>query len=170
MEKRQGSSRPVTGVRDEVLLAIHPRHAEAILAGRKTIEIRRRFPLSVAGDTVFMYVTAPVRSIVGGFRVAEVWTVQANAAWEAVGGQLCLPREDLERYSAGSVTLTPIRVSDPFRLPRPLELAQVKRILGQFHPPQSFGYIRDPELVELLRTARKGGLVHEADRPISTVH
>lgn len=152
MVRRQPLSRLGAKV-NSMLLAIHPHHAEAILTGRKTVEIRRRFPLAAAGGTVFMYVTAPVSAIVGGFKAEAVWTMPSQSAWDCLGGELCINREALERYSQGAATLTPIRVSQPFRLARPLGLERVKAVVQHFHPPQSFGYVRDQSLAEMLVAA-----------------
>lgn len=158
MLKRQRLS--LSDVRVEaVLLAIHPKHAEAILSGRKTVEIRRRFPLSAQGETVFMYATAPVSAIVGGFRAQAVWTIGADAAWASIGKELGILQADLEKYSVGTESLTPIRVESPFRLARPIGLAQIRNVIGRFYPPRSFGYVRDDSLAGLLTAAALVGPV-----------
>jgi predicted transcriptional regulator len=47
------------------VLSIRPTYVERILDGRKTIELRRRFPTSAAcGSSVLVYSTSPVQSLV----------------------------------------------------------------------------------------------------------
>jgi hypothetical protein len=49
-----------------VLFSIRPFYANKILAGQKTVELRRRFPeVGMPGSTAMIYCTNPVRAIVG---------------------------------------------------------------------------------------------------------
>ena len=51
----------------QVLLAIHPKHARAILSGKKRIEFRRVGWKNPEVHGVFLYATAPVSKIVGHY-------------------------------------------------------------------------------------------------------
>ena len=50
------------------LLSIRPEYAEAIFAGRKTVEFRRA-PLADDVSVVVVYVTQPVGRVIGWFTV-----------------------------------------------------------------------------------------------------
>ena len=73
-----------------VLISIHPRHVEAILAGEKTIEFRRRWTAREVGHLV-IYATVPVKRIVALVPIDETFhgspTVHWNLAQQhCVGG------------------------------------------------------------------------------------
>jgi len=48
---------------NEVILAIKPKYARTILDGTKTVELRKRFPQGI--ERIFLYATAPEKSIIG---------------------------------------------------------------------------------------------------------
>lgn len=54
-----------------IVMSIHPKHAEAILNGTKTVEFRKTRPRKPFG-MVIVYATAPVKRIVGQFEVSEI--------------------------------------------------------------------------------------------------
>lgn len=58
-------------VQRAVVISIHPEFSEAILSGTKQVELRKHpFPKDVS--EVVMYVTSPVRYIVGKFAVEKI--------------------------------------------------------------------------------------------------
>ena len=62
-----------------LLLLIHSRFAERILAGSKTVELRRVRPGIEPGDRVLLYASSPVRGLTGSSGAARKWgTTQLN--------------------------------------------------------------------------------------------
>ena len=48
-----------------VLISVRPLYAKEIVEGRKTVELRRKFPgTEAAGGTVVIYSSSPVRAVV----------------------------------------------------------------------------------------------------------
>lgn len=121
------------------LLAIHPRHAEAILTGRKLVEFRKR---RLADDvaTVVMYATTPVKAIVGEFTVGQPVIDVPDRVWAAVGGVGGIDRRAFDDYYAGCPTATAIRVTRPQRYDRPVALRAVEPVPAV---PQSFSYLSE---------------------------
>ena len=76
-----------------LVIAIHPRFADAILEGRKTFELRRRFPAVAPGTLIYLYATAPTSGIVGGFTSAGQKAGSPEAAWREKGKGLALSRK-----------------------------------------------------------------------------
>jgi predicted transcriptional regulator len=55
-----------------IIISIRPEHARNIMAGRKTVELRRRFPASVLhGTTMLIYSSTPERALVGAVRIGR---------------------------------------------------------------------------------------------------
>lgn len=55
-----------------LLLSLRPRFAGSILAGTKTIEIRRRSHKAAGGTPIIRYVSSPVMAVVGTARLVAV--------------------------------------------------------------------------------------------------
>lgn len=67
-----------------MLLSVHPRFATAILAGTKTVEVRRQRVAAPSGIPVLLYATAPTMAIVGMARIASVQVASpARFGWPA---------------------------------------------------------------------------------------
>ena len=90
----------------DVVISIKPNFAQAIYAGQKTIEFRRRFPDSMSSRKAWIYETAPVSQITGFVTIAFVETVAVEGALDAAlkcGG---LTSDKFWAYFAGSETAT----------------------------------------------------------------
>ena len=132
---------------DPLVLAIHPRHAQAILAGDKQFEIRRRFPQVPAGTVVYMYATAPICAIVGGFVVETRHSGAPEQLWSTVGEKACISHAEFSAYVQGNATATAVKVRSSFRLRRDVERDELAGISGgSVSPPQSVQYIRSAPL------------------------
>ena len=125
-----------------VLLSIHPRYADAILAGRKRVEFRRR-PLADRITHIVIYATSPVQQVIGSFEVEPVEATSPDGAWGSyheVGG---IEREAFDDYYEGAIEAHVIRIGRAHALDRPLTLAEIDPNL---RAPQSFTYLRERHL------------------------
>ena len=61
-------------------MAIQPGYAEAILAGVKTVEFRKRL-LAPDIETVLVYETSPTKAIVGSFAVKCMEVASPEVIW-----------------------------------------------------------------------------------------
>ena len=60
----------------DILLSIHPKWAELILSGEKTIEVRKTVPKELCeGERIFLYETAPVKKITGYVRFVGAYRI-----------------------------------------------------------------------------------------------
>lgn len=124
----------------DVVLSIRPQHAEKILAGDKTVELRRRFIGEVgAGSLALIYTTSPVRALTGSAEIQEVQKLPIRDLWQRHRVAACLPRSDFDAYFEGLDLGYAILLSRPKQLARPVALAELRERFG-FAPPQSFQY------------------------------
>lgn len=128
------------------LMAIQPPFAQAILAGTKRVEFRKR---GLAPDirTVLIYETAPTQMVVGQFTVGTCVTAQPEELWarfRRVGG---ITAEDFAAYYGDSATGVGLTVSTAARFPRPVGLSEFVPVPAV---PQSFAYL-DVEVLEQIR-------------------
>lgn len=134
------------------LLSIHPRYAEAILAGDKQVEFRKT-PLRDGVDEVLLYATSPVQRIVGGFRVAGVDCAVPATLWDryrAVGG---VGRAAFLEYYAGKDHGYAIRIASRHALDQPLPLDAV---VSHGRPPQNLMYVERQQQPEPLNDTSEG--------------
>lgn len=130
-----------------VLLSIKPPFATAILRGKKRFEFRRTLfsrPVTIA----LMYVTAPVRKVVGEFNVISIINEPLPTLWHRTRKYAGIDEDLFYKYFDGlhrgyAIAIGQVRMyGSPF--------CPVER-LG-LRPPQSFVYIDWPRGTNLGRT------------------
>ena len=127
----------------DLLLAIHPEHAASILSGRKTFEVRARFPSLPPGTRVYLYATSPVSAVVGGFEAGMVVEATAESIWGQLSDQLGITKEGFEKYARGRKSLKAIEVLNPFRLRRSLPRSELVARQVPYAPPQGFRFLHN---------------------------
>ncbi|WP_349369955.1 ASCH domain-containing protein [Salinarimonas sp.] len=124
----------------DVLFSIHPIYADAILSGRKHVEVRRRYPLrETVGGTMFIYATKPIGAIIGTARIAGVEILGVDRLLERYGDAILIDKSALVNYLSPSQTAFAIRLEQPCRMPVPIEREQL--LLRGITPPQAFMYL-----------------------------
>lgn len=134
-----------------LLLSVKPRFARAILEGRKTIEVRRKFPDLPPGTVVVLYSTSPERAVVGTVRLKQTFRVAPNDVWESYANNIDIDKNALSEYLEGVVESTLLEVEAPEIWEQPVRLRALREMLG-IEPPQSFRYLA-PEQVDLMRSS-----------------
>jgi predicted transcriptional regulator len=66
----------------DAIISIHPDYADAILAGTKTIELRRRLPELPPGMRLWIYATRPTGAVVGFVTIEEVARAHPATIWK----------------------------------------------------------------------------------------
>ncbi|HWV48106.1 MAG TPA: ASCH domain-containing protein [Microbacterium sp.] len=134
-----------------LLISVKPRYARAILEGRKTVEVRRRFPEVPPGTTVVLYSSSPERAVLGTVRLKQTITVPSDRVWEMHSSAIDIAEDALGEYLEGAEDSTLLEVEDPQTWARPVSLTSLRALLG-LEPPQSFRYL-DADQVALIATS-----------------
>lgn len=135
--------------RRDVVFSIKPQFAEPILDGRKTVELRRRFPIDVPNGTrALIYTSSPTRALTGFADIQGVVKQSPDALWESFADDACISRDDFDSYFSGSDFGFAIKLAKARPLRRPVELSEL-RDRFRFEPPQSFLYAK-PQLRQAL--------------------
>jgi predicted transcriptional regulator len=129
-----------------ILLSIHPQHAHRIFSGDKTIELRRVRPRVSPGDKVIVYITAPESLLAGAFDVSEVYQCSPTVLWAEIGPKSGLSRAAFRAYFAGAHKACGIGIGETRRFTRPVPLAELRKHVPGFHPPQSYSRVPEPIL------------------------
>ena len=136
--------------RRDVILSIKPAYSEKILKGVKTVELRRRFPLSAGqGAIAYIYSTAPVRALVGAAEITNVERLPVDALWRQHGKSASIRKPDFDAYFSGLEEGYALKFNQARPFSRPLNLVELKERFG-FKAPQSFLYAK-PNLQRALQ-------------------
>lgn len=133
-----------------LLLSIHPRFADAILAGTKTVELRRRVPRVAKGDQVLVYSTMPVAAVIGLFTVEQVVESQLEPLWRRTRTIAAVTRDEFNSYFVGLEMGVGIWVGSVKSFRTPIPLWTLRQLWPGFHPPQGFRYLKPHEITALL--------------------
>ncbi|MDQ0422997.1 putative transcriptional regulator/DNA-binding XRE family transcriptional regulator [Peteryoungia aggregata LMG 23059] len=124
----------------DVVLSIRPQYSEKILDGQKTVELRRRFPVSAPSGTVaYIYSTSPVRAIVGIAEIRDVLKLPVKQIWSEFEDAASIERGDFDNYFQGVDFGFVLMFEDVKPFSRPVPLSELREKYG-FEPPQSFLY------------------------------
>lgn len=136
-------------MRGTIIQAIHKEHAENILSGKKTLELRKGAPSGDFPYTVYLYETknsgglglvVGLYTCKGKIRLKYPSSLDDSQAYkllEDYAKRACISVERLLAYADGGEIVAWI-ISEPirFRKPRPLD------IFGLKNPPQSWQYLK----------------------------
>lgn len=132
-----------------VLLSIKPKYADLILAGSKTVELRRSWPSNDVG-VMIIYSSAPVQRLTGVALVNEIKECDFEALWrisQAHGGGVTY--DELQEYLGTKKLVYGIMLG---RVIPAETLVDPKHLFPDFTPPQGFMYL-SPEDYRRVTTA-----------------
>ncbi len=126
----------------DMVLSIRPKHASRIMAGEKTVELRRRFPVSAPKGTIaYIYSSSPERAMVGHAVIAGVHKLDVEEIWRLYADAACAARVEFDSYFEGLNEGFALEFADVRRYPAPVSLSYLREHAG-FQPPQSFLYAK----------------------------
>ncbi len=118
-------------------MSIHPAYADAILAGIKRVEFRKR-RLAPDVSTVLIYATLPVGRMIGAFEVLGHDVAPPDELWDRHSQHAGISKTGYREYYAQTQAAVGILIGRVQRLPQPRMLTELH---GLSRPPQSFSYL-----------------------------
>jgi predicted transcriptional regulator/DNA-binding XRE family transcriptional regulator len=132
----------------DVVLSVRPPYSDKIFEGKKTVELRRRFPVAAPRGTIaYIYSSSPVRAMVGSTEIENVIKLPVGEIWNKFGNMAQITKPDFDDYFAGLEQGFALKISNARPFSRPIDLTELRDRFG-FEPPQSFLYA-----TSVLRTA-----------------
>lgn len=126
----------------DVVLSIRPEYSHKIIEGKKTVELRRRFPLSAPrGTLAYIYSTSPERAMVGRAEITDVVKLPVSHIWKKYSSSAFINKADFDAYFQGLSEGFALKFANAKPLPRQLDLSELRERFG-FEPPQSFLYAK----------------------------
>ena len=136
-----------------VVLSLKPRFAEAILAGIKTVELRRTEPRIVVPTRALLYAASPVRALLGTCIITSVQPLDLQALWQKHGSGSGLLHHEFQKYFEGVDVGTALTLTQPRAFSRQIDLQDLRAKPQGFRPPQSFAYVDTKTGDRLIRMA-----------------
>lgn len=126
-----------------VILSIKNTFAEKILSGEKCFEFRKSI-FTKEVSTVLLYVTSPIRMIIGEFKIDYILEDNPIMIWEQTRYQAGITQSFFFSYFKGKNKAYAIKVKDPKRFDNYVDPF---KIIPNFFPPQSFCYFKYPATI-----------------------
>ena len=129
------------------LLAIKPKFADAIIAGRKTVEFRKiRF--TEPPKYIVLYASTPIQQVIAFCEVIEIEELTVVSLWRKFRTQGGIDRREFLTYYGKRNHGYAIVVGSVWKLRRPALLCE---IYPRCSPPQNFRYLPAACLARLRR-------------------
>lgn len=122
----------------KVLLSIKPEYAERIFNGTKRYEFRRVVFKEPDIQTVVVYVSTPVKKVIGEFELEKIITLPKDKLWRLTKTEAGIDKAGYDDYFLNKEYATALKVKTIRRYRTPLCLKKDFQIK---HPPQSFIYL-----------------------------
>jgi predicted transcriptional regulator len=136
----------------DAIISIHPSYADAILAGRKTIELRRRIPELPSGTRLWIYATQPTGAVVGFVTLQDVARAHPATIWKRHRGSTGVDHAAFKAYFDGATEAVAILLSAARRVD-PISIDRLREIRNRFHPPQVLMRLTSSEAKALRKLA-----------------
>jgi predicted transcriptional regulator len=124
----------------DAIISIRPKFAEAILAGQKSVELRRRIPSLEIGTRLWIYATRPTAAVIGSVVVEEVHRSSPAKIWKSFAKEAAITKSEYELYFEGSSEAVAILLQDAART-SPVHIDVLRDIWEGFHPPQVLHFV-----------------------------
>lgn len=124
-----------------VLLSIKPRYVEAILKGDKRYEFRKNIFRNKDVENVYIYATAPVKKLVGFFKVGNILEDHPVCLWDRLQEFSGLDEKEFFSYFGDNKRGFAIEILSVAEFLNPLD---PRDFIPRFAPPQSFCYLDIP--------------------------
>lgn len=123
---------------ENILISVHPRHVDSMVAGRKTVELRRR-PLNIqAGSRIWIYSTLPRGSVEVMGVVERVVAASPSEIWKNYRDVCGVTKKEFDYYYSGAGMAYVIVFENIKELERAFSLSEIRGHVNRFHPPQFF--------------------------------
>lgn len=135
------------------MISIRPTYVEGILAGTKTVELRRRFLNLPVGSTLWIYSTLPVGAIVAVATLSYIDYDKPERLWRKYSRDVGIQNNHFDAYFDGCQLGVALRLTD-VREVTPLALEAIREIRGVRQIPQVAARVSEQEAIRFAKGGR----------------
>lgn len=122
-----------------ILISIQTAHANSILSGRKTVELRRRAPRTMEPIPLLIYSSRDARALVGTAMLKSISSATPMELWRRTSQQTAVTSDVFWAYFEDAKIGHALLLSDVRAASSPVPLDLLRKLAGP--PPQSWRYI-----------------------------
>ena len=122
----------------DIVISVKEQYLAMILAGEKKVELRRKTVNVPLGSRVWLYATCPSAQIRAYATVEKITSDSPQVIWRKYHREVGISSEEYDLYMAGASVACAIRLRDVRRINPELSLAELRKRVKGFHPPQFF--------------------------------
>ena len=132
----------------DVLLSLQIEYLDKILAGTKTVELRRRALRVPIGTRVWLYAKSPTASVCAYTKIEAITVARPTQLWASFQDEIGIDKCNFDKYFAGRKIGCALTLGPVYLLRRPIALYEIRKAVGAFQPPQFAKHLRfgSPEL------------------------
>lgn len=124
-----------------LFLSIQPRYVQAILDGRKSVELRKRVPRAEVGSQLAIYASMPTCAVVASAIIERIESAEPEQLWKNVRKLAAVTRAEFDDYFRNHALAVGIHFSQVKVFEKPITLVELREAWQTFHPPQQFRYL-----------------------------
>jgi predicted transcriptional regulator len=128
-----------------LFLSIHPEYVQAIIEGRKTVELRKRRPRAEIGSTVVIYATMPQCEVVATAVLYRIQSADPGKLWRHVRDASAVTKPAFDQYFSEAEIAVGIHFTQVRLFDAPIHLTDLRERWQGFHPPQQFRYLSESQ-------------------------
>lgn len=141
-----------------MVMSIHTRHANSIMRGEKTVELRKTRPLVEAGQPVALYATSPTRAVVATCVIDSVEVGDPRDLKDALLPRASVTGAEYDTYFASSRQAVALHLRDVVVLSHPITLDSIRERRA-WHPPQTWHFLSAQGVAALMGSSANVTLV-----------
>ena len=138
----------------DAIISLHRGYADAVFAGTKTVELRRKFPKLPSGTRLWIYATRPTGAVMGFVSIQDMDRGPPATIWKTHGTSVGIDQAAFNEYFDGASEAIAIRLTAACRV-SPIAMGELRQIRKHFHPPQILTRLTALETKELRELIQK---------------
>lgn len=127
---------------DLILISVKEKYVKEMLAGRKTIELRKSAPKASVGDVLIIYTTQPKKAVTAVAIVKQIIRCSPQEMWQKHASRLGISLSAYNEYYRDHKKAVGIELKEVLPLNEEILLSAIKLIQPRFTPPQTFKYLK----------------------------
>ena len=122
----------------DAIISLKPRHADNVLSGAKTVELRTRGINLPEGAKLWIYTTLPVGKVSLSAEIDFIECLPPDVMWEKHGKDICITKSEFDDYTNDREMVVAIGLRNVSALERDVCLSTMRSYEENFQPPQFF--------------------------------
>lgn len=122
----------------DIVISLKEQYLAMIITGEKKVELRRKAVNVPLGSRVWLYAKLPSAHISAYATVEHITNASPQELWRRYHREVGITGEEFDAYMDGVSIACAIRLKDIQCITPELSLAELRRKVKGFHPPQFF--------------------------------